>query len=679
MNTKICPSCKNPIPANAPGGLCPACVLRDADEPAPGGRSAPSLAEVSAAFPQLEVESLIGQGGMGFVYKARQPSLDRTVALKILSPELSRDPAFAERFAREARVLGKLNHPNIVTVFEHGVAQSFYYLLMEYVDGVNLRQAMRAGRFTPPQALAVVPGICDALQAAHAQGVWHRDIKPENILLDAHGPSTGSGQGGVKIADFGIARIVGDPGRDFTLTATGAALGSAAYMAPEQHEKPHDVDHRADIYSLGVVIYEMLTGELPLGRFPAPSQRAAVSARIDDIVFQTLEKERELRQQSAAEVKTDVHRAAKDAGVRSPPSRNDEPAPITKWSIGLALGGIVMFGAASVFTHGSTQGVLLTFAIVAIVLGFIGACIALAKMRRDQILPIWRPGLRALVWSPVVALVIGSITVVLWMVPMRKMEAMNAELAAMAQAEKAKAQAQMQRDIAAKAAAEKLEPVNDQPSAKPRILGQSGVLPKESPESAFRKVNAAANESNGDELRKRGRNLGGDMLETIERLQGEIVTLKATANPNDSSSPAVFTTLRKNDGSLRYVVCIFRPPYNHEGTEWICTGVRAASFRAACRVEFRPDKGDAATILRTHLGSVQAFKSAGGPPQQFDIFGIGNESDEAERNANANTQIVAQSLARLGFGAFFKIIAPAQRPEKPWMAEDEPPFSPANP
>ena len=303
--------------------------------PAPYGHTAPSLEEVRAAFPQLEVLALIGQGGMGFVYKVRQATLDRTVALKILSPELSRDPAFAERFAREARVLGKLNHPNIVTVFESGESGGFFYLLMEFIDGVNLRQAMRAGRFTPAQALAVVPGICDALGAAHAQGVWHRDIKPENILLDA--------QGGVKIVDFGIARIVGDPQRDFTLTMTGAALGSAAYMAPEQHEKPHDVDHRADIYSLGVVIYEMLTGELPLGRFPAPSARAAVSARIDEIVFQTLEKERNLRQQSAEEVKTDVHRAAKaEADTASPPITRS-PKHLM-WSLILCICGAVMTG-----------------------------------------------------------------------------------------------------------------------------------------------------------------------------------------------------------------------------------------------------------------------------------------------------------------------------------------------
>ncbi len=304
MTDSFCPTCHTPIPSHAPGGFCPACVLRAVEETAvPSKTGGPSLEAVQAAFPDLEIEALIGQGGMGFVYQARQPSLDRRVALKIFAPGLSADPAFAERFAREARVLGKLNHPNIVAVHGHGVSGGFYYLLMEYVDGVNLRQAMRTERFSPQQALSVVPGICDALQAAHAQGIWHRDIKPENILLDSRGQ--------VKIVDFGIARLVGDPQRDFTLTVTGAALGSAVYMAPEQHEKPHDVDHRADIYSLGVVFYEMLTGELPLGRFPAPSQRAAVDARIDEIVLRTLEKERSLRQQSAEEVKTDVAGASR--------------------------------------------------------------------------------------------------------------------------------------------------------------------------------------------------------------------------------------------------------------------------------------------------------------------------------------------------------------------------------
>ena len=283
-------------------------------------------------FPNWKSNASSATAAWAYVYQARQPELDRTVALKILSPALRRDPAFEERFAREARVLGKLQHPNIVTLFEHGESGGFFYLLMEYIDGVNLRQAMSAGRFTPEQALAIVPSICDALQSAHAEGVWHRDIKPENILLDRDGR--------VKIADFGIARIVGDPQRNFTLTRTGGMLGSVAYMAPEQHEKPHNVDHRADIYSLGVVIYEMLTGELPLGRFPLPSQRAEVDARIDEIVMRTLEKERELRQQSAEEVKTDVE----GMGRLQPPTpqsarkRKGAPAVLIGCGVMLLLG-----------------------------------------------------------------------------------------------------------------------------------------------------------------------------------------------------------------------------------------------------------------------------------------------------------------------------------------------------
>lgn len=255
---------------------------------------------------------------MGVVYKVRQPKLDRIVALKLLPTSLSADPAFAERFHREARFLAKLSHPQIVSVYDFGESGGFWYLLMEFVDGVNLRQAMRAGRFTPDQALAVVPDICAALQYAHDQGVLHRDIKPENILLDA--------QGRVKIADFGIAKLVGEPGdprTDLTLTQSGARLGTPHYMAPEQIEKPSDVDHRADIYSLGVVFYELLTGELPLGRFAAPSAKTPLDTRVDEIVMRALAKERELRQQSAGEVKTEVE----GLGGKDRPARVAETSP----------------------------------------------------------------------------------------------------------------------------------------------------------------------------------------------------------------------------------------------------------------------------------------------------------------------------------------------------------------
>ncbi|MBM3880584.1 MAG: hypothetical protein FJ387_12855 [Verrucomicrobia bacterium] len=274
VNSNLCPRCGAPIPADAPQGLCPKCVLSGAAT-LTGGESAPvlrhnppELETVRAAFPQLEILDLIGTGGMGIVYRARQPKLDRIVALKLLPEVLGRHPAFVERFDREARVLARLNHPNIVTVYDFGQAAEFCYLLMEYVDGLNLRQAMQAGRFSPPEALAIVPRICEALQFAHEQGVLHRDIKPENILLDTHGR--------VKIADFGIAKLLDAAQSEIALTGTGATLGTPHYMAPEQIEHPQDVDQRADIYSLGVVFYEMLTGELPLGRFPPPSQKTPV-------------------------------------------------------------------------------------------------------------------------------------------------------------------------------------------------------------------------------------------------------------------------------------------------------------------------------------------------------------------------------------------------------------------
>ena len=223
-------------------------------------------------------------------------------ALKILPRELAADPAFAERFMREGRALAKLSHPNIVGVFDFGKSGDFHWLLMEYVDGVNLRQAMHAGAMNPRETLQVIPAICAALDYSHSQGVLHRDIKPENILIDTSGR--------VKIADFGVAKLSGEAGRRVTLTLSGSPLGTPAYMAPEQIEHPQDVDHRADIYSLGVVFYEMLTGELPLGRFPAPSETAGIDPRLDTVVFRTLEKQRERRYQSAGEMKTQVENVA---------------------------------------------------------------------------------------------------------------------------------------------------------------------------------------------------------------------------------------------------------------------------------------------------------------------------------------------------------------------------------
>jgi len=318
-SSPLCPKCRAPITPGAPQGLCPKCLLlavaTDAGPPSPPPSQGPppSPHDLAPHFPDLEILDLIGIGGMGAVYKARQINLGRLVALKILSRSLADDPAFLERFEREARVLGRLNHTGIVTIFDSGTAGPFAYLLMEFVDGVNLRQAMQSGGFSPMDALAVTREICSALEFAHSQGILHRDIKPENILIDHSGH--------VKIADFGIAKLIGDHGNDHaTLTANGAILGSMHYMAPEQFDSPARIDHRADIYSLGVVLYELLTGELPIGRFKPPSEKSTADARIDEIVMRTLERERDARFKDVQQLKTHV-----DAATRPAPPSN--PAP----------------------------------------------------------------------------------------------------------------------------------------------------------------------------------------------------------------------------------------------------------------------------------------------------------------------------------------------------------------
>jgi tRNA A-37 threonylcarbamoyl transferase component Bud32 len=311
-----------------------------------GGRFAPPEPhQLSGQFPQLEIFELLGQGGMGAVYKARQKQLDRLVALKILPPEVGRAPAFAERFTREARSLAKLNHPQIVSVYDFGQTKDgLFYFIMEFVDGTDLRRVMQAGELSPAKALAIVPQICDALQFAHEEGIVHRDIKPENILLDK--------KGRVKIADFGLAKLVDRPATVYTLTRAGQKMGTPHYMAPEQIEHPDRVDHRADIYSLGVVFYEMLTGELPLGRFAPPSQKVRVDLRLDEVVLKTLEKEPERRYQHVDQVKTDVEMICSDGRPRL--SRTQPSRPVTRggdirsvrqrvWipAVGLLVAGII--------------------------------------------------------------------------------------------------------------------------------------------------------------------------------------------------------------------------------------------------------------------------------------------------------------------------------------------------
>ena len=303
-----CPECGAPLPPGADPSTCPRCLLgaglpEDAEDTAP--------AAVAPLFPELEIEGVIGRGGMGVVYKARQKRLDRVVALKLLPAALQDEPGFAERFEREARTLARLDHPSIVRVHDSGEREGRYYFVMEFVDGPNLRRAIDTGALGPADALRIVPQICEALQYAHDRGVVHRDIKPENVLLDA--------QGQIKVTDFGLAKLLDHDPADASLTRSGQVMGTLRYMAPEQYRTPDDVDHRADIYSLGVVFYEMLTGEVPMGRFEPPSERVAVDVRIDDVVLRTLERERERRYQRAEEVRSEVATITSRATALPPP------------------------------------------------------------------------------------------------------------------------------------------------------------------------------------------------------------------------------------------------------------------------------------------------------------------------------------------------------------------------
>jgi HEAT repeat protein/predicted Ser/Thr protein kinase len=357
-----CARCGAALAANAPEGLCPRCLLAlnlatqtvlpedlgphgtrivnpPPDDPLP-------LPEVAKHFPQLEILECLGRGGMGVVYKARQPLLNRLVALKILARDPQKAAAFAERFTREAQALARLNHPSIVTVHDFGETGGLYYLVMEFVDGVNLRQLLQGSQLKPQEALAIVPKICEALQYAHDQGIVHRDIKPENILVDK--------QGRVKIADFGLAKLLGLAPQQERLTQANQVMGTPYYMAPEQTEHPQEVDHRADIYSLGVVFYEMLTGELPLGRFAAPSEKVQVDVRLDEVVLKALAREPQRRYQQANEVKSDVETIATTPGepaappVLVPSGRNAagvRPAssrPLAYLALGLFLAGLLV-------------------------------------------------------------------------------------------------------------------------------------------------------------------------------------------------------------------------------------------------------------------------------------------------------------------------------------------------
>jgi serine/threonine protein kinase len=281
----------------------------------PGEPPAPAedALEVGASFAGHRIDGLAGRGGMAVVYRATDLALDRPVALKLIAPGVARDPVFRVRFERECRLAAALDHPHIVAVFRAGEERGWLYLSMRYVEGTDLRSLLlREGRLDPRRAVAIVDQVAGGLDEAHRHGLVHRDVKPANVLIGRRGAEEHA-----FLTDFGVTI---DPTSATHLTATGFAVGTADYMAPEQ-ARGGDVDRRADVYALGCVLFRALTGTVVYERTsqldtlwahvhePPPVLRDVapeLPAELGDVLLRALAKDPDDRQQSASALAGDA-------------------------------------------------------------------------------------------------------------------------------------------------------------------------------------------------------------------------------------------------------------------------------------------------------------------------------------------------------------------------------------
>ncbi len=283
-------------------------------------------------LPHYEIHSLIASGGMGAVYKGCQKDLDRMVAIKILPPEAGDDAESLTRFRSEARAMAKLNHPNIVSIYDFGAVDGQGYFVMEYVEGKNVHELIVDGAVAPELALNLLSQVCDALSYAHAKGIVHGDIKPSNVVVDADGV--------VKLLDFGLARLMEHDQSNEEIE--WVPMGTPEYAAPELYERGAVADPRTDIYALGVVYYEMLLGTVPQGTFALPTTTMAVDPRVDDIIVRCLRPEPEERFQSAADVKQLLEdiRTGKPLPQAAATQRSLKPTTIVRPTVRRAVPGV---------------------------------------------------------------------------------------------------------------------------------------------------------------------------------------------------------------------------------------------------------------------------------------------------------------------------------------------------
>lgn len=272
----------------------------------------PSAEELSAMLPQFEFSHLIAVGGMGAVYSGVQKALDRRVAVKILPPGASRDNAAIDRFRTEARAMARLTHQNIPAVYDFDVQGGYCYLVMEFVDGWNVHQMIQQGHMNPALAMNLLGQVCDALTFAHQCGIMHGDIKPSNLLVNQ--------QGVLKLADFGLAQLLDQSGRGEH--GEWSPMGTPEYAAPELWDPNSRLDERSDLYSLGAVFHEMLTGKPPQGEFQLPAVRLQLDRRVDSIIAGCMKPDPAHRYQTAVQVRQQL-----DA-ITQKPAAPKGPAPV---------------------------------------------------------------------------------------------------------------------------------------------------------------------------------------------------------------------------------------------------------------------------------------------------------------------------------------------------------------